>query len=54
MVKNLKEKIWWKSLPKNARLRFDSNSFYWEGNLIYWFESEKLDAQRFLNTRIRY
>jgi len=47
------EKIYWRSLPKNCKLRFDSNSFYFEGSLIFWHGHEQEESIRFLKTRIR-
>ena len=51
--KHSTEKLHWKSLPKNARLFYDSGTYYWDGAMVYWMGEERIEAQRFLNSRVR-
>ena len=52
-MSRLTEQIYWRSLPSNCRIKFDSNSFYFENCLVCFFARDEKQARRFLKTRIR-
>jgi hypothetical protein len=46
------KKIYWSNVPKDAEIQLYGNEYIYNGMLVYWNDSEAIDAQRFLNGRV--
>ena len=46
------QKIYWNKVPKDAEIHLDGNAYIYNGMLVFWNDSEAMDAQRFLNDRV--
>ncbi len=45
----MKNKIYWKELPKNAVVKDEGSFFSYDGRLVYWLGKEAVEAQALLN-----
>ena len=44
--------IYWRDVPRNAKLEVHGSSYYYKGKMLYWTGQEAAEAQTWANNHI--